>query len=321
MLDKCVAIDIESNGLLADMLDFSSFPYKLREDAKIWVISFTDISTMEVKSLELGEITKENINNILKPYTYIVQHNGLKFDLLVLKLFGLIDYKIGWLTEEDTLNGRNVRFIDTLLLSRLLHPDKQGGHSLKALGSKIGEYKDDYRAKCVEAGIIDAKAPKGEEFRKYNHLMRPYCEQDTKVTAKIFLSLLPEYSSYSGWKQAFKQESKLADLAIRRESMGFWFDKELALKLLVDLTEKMESARAKVNPLLPPKPMTKTELSSFTPPNTQFLKNGKPSLHIIKFTERVGGKVVENEDGNYFIDFENKLFELPFTLPLKTHKP
>lgn len=319
MLDKCVAIDIESSGLLADMLDFSSFPYKLREDAKIWVISFTDISTMEVKSLELGEITKENIDNILKPYTYIVQHNGLKFDLLVLKLFGFIDYKIGWLTEEDTLNGRKVRFIDTLLLSRLLHPDKQGGHSLKALGSKIGEYKDDYRAKCVEAGIIDAKAPKGEEFRKYNYLMRPYCEQDTKVTAKIFLSLLPEYTSYSGWKQAFKQESKLADLAIRRESMGFWFDKELALKLLVDLSEKMEDARAKVNPLLPPKPMTKTELSSFTPPNTQFLKNGKPSSHIIKFAERVGGKVVENEDNKYFIEFENKLFELPFTLPLKTH--
>jgi len=39
--------------------------------------------------------------------------------------------------------------------------------------------------------------------------------------------------------------------------------------------------------------MTKGELNNFTPPNTQFLKSGKPSTHIIKFAERIGAKIVE----------------------------
>ena len=319
MLNKCVAIDIETSGLLEDMLDYSSFPYKLKEDAKIWVISFTDVATMSTSSLVLDQITKESINEKLAPYDYILQHNGIKFDLLTLQLFGLIDYKIGWLTEEDTLNGRKVRFIDTLILSRLLNPTRFGGHSLKSWGERVGDYKDDYRGKCVEAGIIDAKAPKGEEFKQFNRFMTPYCEQDTIVTAKTFLKLLPEYTSHQGWKMPFKMESKLADLAVRREHLGFWFDKDLALKCVEDLTQKMEELRSKVNPILPPKPMTKTELSFFTPPATQFLKSGKPSTHIIKFAERIGGRIVENEEQEYFIEFENNLFKLPYNEPLKTH--
>lgn len=319
MLNKCVSIDIESSGLLEDMLDYSSFPYKLKEDAKIWVISFTDVATMSTSSLVSDQITKETINEKLAPYDYILQHNGIKFDLLSLQLFGLIDYKIGWLTEEDTLNGRRVRFIDTLILSRLLNPTRFGGHSLKSWGERVGDYKDDYRGKCVEAGIIDVKAPKGEEFKQFNRFMTPYCEQDTIVTAKTFLKLLPEYTSHQGWKMPFKMESKLADLAVRREHLGFWFDKDLALKCVEDLTQKMEELRSKVNPILPPKPMTKTELSSFTPPATQFLKSGKPSTHIIKFAERIGGRIVENDSQEYFIEFENNLFKLPFNKPLKTH--
>ena len=126
---------------------------------------------------------------------------------------------------------------------------------------------------------------------------------------------------YKGWQQAIKMENKLADLAVRRESFGFWFDKDLAIKCVEDLTQKMEELQNKVNPLLPPKPMTKTELNNFTPPNTQFLKSGKPSTHIIKFANRIGAKIMENEEEKYFIEFEDKRYELPFNLPLKTHIP
>ena len=101
--------------------------------------------------------------------------------------------------------------------------------------------------------------------------------------------------------QAIKMENKLADLAIRRESLGFWFDKDLAVKCVEDLTQKMNALQSKVNTILPPKPMTKGELDNFTPPNTQFLKNGKPSTHIVKFAERIGGKIMESEDEKYVI--------------------
>jgi hypothetical protein len=114
-------------------------------------------------------------------------------------------------------------------------------------------------------------------------------------------------------------ENKLADLAIRRESLGFWFDKDLAIKCVEDLTQKMEELQNKVNPILPPKPMTKGELNNFTAPNTQFLKSGKPSTHIIKFAERIGANIVENDSEEYFIQFDGKECQLPFNLPLKTH--
>ena len=119
---------------------------------------------------------------------------------------------------------------------------------------------------------------------------------DTEVGKRTFFALLKEKAEYDGWERAIKMEHKLADLAINRESLGFWFDKDLAIKCVEDLTQKMEELQNKVNPLLPPKPMGKTELGNFTPPNTQFLKSGKPSTHIIKFANRIGAKIMENEE-------------------------
>ena len=45
-------VDIEGNGLLENMLDFSSLPYKLKRDAKLWCIVVRDIDTGEVVTLK-----------------------------------------------------------------------------------------------------------------------------------------------------------------------------------------------------------------------------------------------------------------------------
>ena len=55
-------IDIETNNLLADMLDYSSLPYKLNENASLWCIVVRDVDTNEVtvlKSESGNTITKE----------------------------------------------------------------------------------------------------------------------------------------------------------------------------------------------------------------------------------------------------------------------
>lgn len=312
-------IDIETSALLEDMLDHSSFPYKLKPDAKLHVVVIRDAYTDEVFVAERDKITKEWVKESLKGCKYIVQHNGVKFDLITLKLFGVLDYSVGYLDEPDTLFGEEVKIIDTLILSRLFNPDRFGGHSLSEWGQRTGCAKMDFRGELIKRGIIPKDSPKGFEFKNYTPLMTEYCILDTEVGKRTFFALMREKSEYNGWDKAIKMEHKLADLAIRRESLGFWFDKDLAIKCVEDLTQKMDELRNKVNPILPPKPMTKTELSYFTPPNTQFLKSGKPSTHIIKFAERIGGKIVENEEEKYFIEFENNHYELPFNLPLKTH--
>lgn len=311
--------DIETSALLEEMLDHSSFPYKLKPDAKLHVVVIRDAYTDELFVAEGDKITKEWMKESLKGCKYLVQHNGVKFDLICLKLFGILDYSIGYLDEPDTLFGEEVRVIDTLILSRLFNPDRFGGHSLSEWGQRTGCAKMDFRGELIKKGVIPKDSPKGFEFKNYTPLMTEYCILDTEVGKRAFFALMQEKSEYNGWDKAIKMEHKLADLAIRRESLGFWFDKDLAIRCVEDLTQKMDELRNKVNPILPPKPMTKTELSYFTPPNTQLKKDGTPGSHIINFAKRIGGKILENESKEYFLEFEDKIYQLPFNLPLKTH--
>lgn len=312
-------IDIETNSLLSDMLDYSSFPYKLNSEARLWCVVIRDVYTDEVFTAKNEEITKEWMQEHLKGCKYLVQHNGIKFDLIALKLFGVLDYSVGYLDQEDTIFGESVKIVDTLIVSRLLSPDRFGGHSLDEWGKRTGYNKIGFRQICIDKGYILKNSERGTEFKQYCPEMVEYCIGDTLVNKNTFFALMQEIGDYKGWNQAIKIENKLADLAIRRETLGFYFDKDLAIKCLEDLTQKMEELQNKVNPLLPPKPMTKGELDKFTAPATQFLKSGKPSTHIIKFAERIGAKILENQDQEYFIEFEGKSYQLPFTLPLKTH--
>lgn len=296
-----VVIDIETNNLLAEMLDFSSLPYKLKKDAKLWCIVIRDVDTNEVTKLTSvfgNTITKSMLQSALDGTTEIIAHNGIKFDFITLKLFGVLDYTVGYLDENDTLFGNPIKITDTLVRSRLFNPDRYGGHSLEAWGKSLGEFKGNFH-----------------KFEQYSDEMVEYCVQDTNVTALIFKDLEKEYQSYIGWKKAEKLENKLADLAVRRESYGFWFDKELAIECLNDLTEKMETLENNVNPLLPPKQMNKTTLNKFTPPKNQFKKDGSPNAHISNFAEKHGGKIV----GNKFV-YKGREYELPIQEPIETHE-
>ena len=296
-----VVIDIETNNLLADMLDYSSLPYKLHKNASLWCVVIRDVDTNEVtvlKSESGNTITKDMLQDALVGTTEIIAHNGIKFDFITLKLFGVLDYTVGYLGQDDTIFGIPVKITDTLVRSRLFNPDRYGGHSLEAWGKSLGEFKGNFH-----------------DFEQYSDEMVDYCVQDTNVTALIFKDLEKEYQSYIGWKKAEKLENKLADLAIRRESYGFWFDKELAVECLNDLTEKMATLENNVNPLLPPKPMNKTTLNKFTPPKNQFKKDGSPNAHITNFAEKHGGKIV----GNKFV-YKDKEYELPIQEPIETHE-
>jgi len=319
MRGRVKVIDIETNNLLEPMIDHTSFPYKLKLGAKLHVVVIRDVYTNEVFKAENENITKDWLKQTLKGCEILVQHNGVKFDLIALKLFGILDYTIGYLDESDTLFGSPIKIIDTLILSRLFNPDRYGGHSLESWGERTGSAKMDFRGELIAKGLIPKDSPKGFEFREFTPLMTTYCEIDTEVNRNAFLQLVEEKKGYDGWERAIKIEHKLADLAIRRETLGFWFDKDLAIKCLEDLGEKMEELRNKVNPILPPKPMTKGELAEFTPPATQLSKKGEPSHYIVKFAERIGGAIEQEENTDqYYLNFEGKRHQLPFNYPLKT---
>lgn len=315
---KRLVVDIESNDLLSNMLDFSSLPYKMNEEARLWCVVVRDVDTDEVISLssESGDtITKEQVKQAFEGCTEIIAHNGIKFDFIALDLFGVLDYEVGYLGKPDKLFGKEVKITDTLIRSRLFNPDRYGGHSLEAWGKRLGNFKDDFRQQSIDAGLIAPNSPKGEEFRQYSDIMLSYCQQDTLVTKLVYLELEKEFNSYPKWQRPEKLENKLADLAIRRESYGFWFDKEAAITCLEDLQEKMQALADKVNPILPLKPMNKGTLKVYTPPKNQLKQDGTPTAHMKNFAAKHGAEI----DDDLFI-YNGYARKIPFDEPIETHE-
>lgn len=318
--NKVFIIDIETNGLLESMVDHRTFPYKLNGSARLWCTVIRCLGTDEVWTAVKEENTKEFFETVLADAEYIVAHNGIKFDFIALKLFGVLDYTVGHLGQKDTLFGKEIYFLDTLILSRLFNPDRYGGHSLDSWGERVGSAKSNFRQTLIDKELLDPKSPKGFEFTFFTEDMVEYCTQDTKVNALAFLELYKELTSYKHWFQAIRLETKLADYGVKRETLGFYFDRESAIVCVEELTEFMNEISAEVNPLLPKKKLGKTAVKSYTPPKTQIKKDGELSSHMKGFIERMKAEVVFDIDNNRVFKWEDKEFIIPFDVALKEYE-
>jgi len=111
----------------------------------------------------------------------VIGHNIINFDIPALET---------WVLDNMTpeLLPASEMVIDTLVLSRLLNPDRErpeglpqkvGPHSLQAWGYRVGTHKGDY-------------GKQDKAFDEYNEDMLAYCVQDTEVTEKVYKALLEE---------------------------------------------------------------------------------------------------------------------------------
>ena len=317
--NKVYTIDIETNNLLRDMLSYEQLPYKLNDEARLWCVVIRRLGDDAVFYQTCEGITKEWMQETLADCEYLIAHNGVKFDFLVLKLFGVLDYEIGHIDKPDLLFGRPMRFIDTLVLSRLLNPDRYPGHSLEAWGERLQEAKMDYRGELIDRGLLEKDAPSSAEFAFYNEVMLEYCIQDTNVNGKIFKALLKEMGRHN-WQMAFKMEMKLADYGVRRETFGFSFDKEKAVACVEELTQIIEDIRQRVNPILPPRALTKAEETKYTLPKTQVKKDGTLSEAFSKRINELGAFCFFDKNVWKML-YEDQVYELPYNKPLKTSLP
>ena len=168
--------DIETNGLSFTTEDprIHCIAVHWAEDERTEV--FIDERYSEsAKELPMGSyysITTALSN--LEVADVIIGHNIIGYDL------PYINHIYPWFNPRGTI-------IDTLLLSRLYHPnlldiDKKnawenmptklyGSHSLKAYGYRLGVYKGDF----------------GEtsDWKEWSQEMQDYCVQDVKVTEKL----------------------------------------------------------------------------------------------------------------------------------------
>lgn len=283
-----LVFDIEANGLLDDSsIDYLASPYKLKPSYKFHCLVVYNRTTKETLAWGPDDFA-EGVEYIKRNVTVLIGHNIIDYDLLALKLGFDFDYTV---TPKHTICGREVKIVDTLVMSKTLNPDRLG-HSIEWWGNKLGCQKIDWRGKAIEIGLIPHNAPKAAEFATYHPEMLEYNKQDVVVNNKVYEALLEEKGSWN-WDDALELEHAVRDIITRQSHRGFWFNREKAEANVRELDEMMAATRAEVEPHLPPKPMTKGKLADSTPPKNQFKKDGSVSALMLKFADKMGATIKE----------------------------
>lgn len=158
-----IVFDIETNGLLNDCTHIHCLCCYDTEAKETYTFSDEGHTEPVVRGVQL-----------LMEADCIAGHNIISYDLPVIrKLYP-------WANEPNAV-------VDTLLLSRLIHPnlleiDKRkqwkfmplqlyGRHSLEAYGHRLGEYKGEFA--------------KHTDWKEWSPEMENYCKQDVVVTTKL----------------------------------------------------------------------------------------------------------------------------------------
>ncbi len=156
-------------------------------------------------------------------YDEFVGHNIIGFDAPVIKKIIGID-----------LHDKG-KVIDTLVLSRLFNPSREGGHSLKSFGERL------------KFGKLDFK-----NFSEYSDEMLEYCIRDVELTERVLGYLIKHNPDFS--REAIRLEHDIARIITRQENNGFLFDVVKADLLLGKLREKINEIEQKVRKRFIPLP-------------------------------------------------------------------
>lgn len=144
---RIAVTDIEANNLYLDVdLFHCAFIYDV-----------TEKKMLGFRPHQLKEYCQA-----LSEYDVVVGHNVIDYDCAALK----------------KLNGELVTkgVFDTLVLSRILEPDRIQGHSLDSWGRALGCHKGDY-------------GKQDNAWETFTEAMYEYCEQDVLVTFKLYCHL------------------------------------------------------------------------------------------------------------------------------------
>jgi DNA polymerase I-like protein with 3'-5' exonuclease and polymerase domains len=176
-----IAIDIETDDLKA---------------TQIWCAVTQDVNSGEVKVWKSANGLQEYIGN----QSVLIGHNIIGFDLPVLKKL--------W-----NLNTESIQVKDTLVMSRLLNPVIEKGHSLDAWGVRLGLKKGDFSdfANGLSEDMVE------------------YCIQDVKITVELYNHLR---TNLLEWGESVDLEHEVATIVKEQEENGFKLDVPKAMSLL-----------------------------------------------------------------------------------------
>ena len=178
-----IIFDLETNGLLNDATRIhciSLYWYNDERNESFNDEPYGDPKTIKEDCPMASNYSITTAIGFLQDADYLIGHNIIGFDIPIIKR--LYPY----------FNPRGI-IIDTLLLSRLYHPnlldiDKSrawphmplqlyGRHSLESYGYRLGEYKGNFA--------------KTTDWKEWSQEMEDYCVQDVNVTTKLWRHFQP----------------------------------------------------------------------------------------------------------------------------------
>lgn len=187
---------------------------------KIWLAVTRNIYTGEVKSWKEAS----GLQKYLDSCDLIIMHNGICFDAPVLRE-----------TWKTSIMPSQV--CDTLVLSRLLSPSLEGGHSLDAWGKRLGFPKGEF---SDWDGGLTAE-------------MEEYCIQDTLVTQKLYEHLTSELKLNKFDQRSIDLEHKVQAIIAKQERNGFKLDEVAGITLLTTLQNKLAAIENELQGIFPAK--------------------------------------------------------------------
>lgn len=206
--------DLESDGFLENC-------------TKVHCLVVKDTKTGVVRSFVEAEM--EEGLRLLSSGDWIVFHNGVRFDLpLLKKLYPHFEYDESKVMDTlvcSRLIYSNVGDLDATFIQQGRLPSKLwGSHSLKAWGYRLGLLKGEYGEK---ENAWDVFTPE----------MLSYCQNDVEVTHKLYDKIVDK--GYSN--KALELEHKVAFICAKMERSGWPFDVKGAASLYAELAQKRDA--------------------------------------------------------------------------------
>lgn len=183
-----IIIDVETDRTVSQIWCAVTKDLTNKEEAKVWT-----------QASELQEY--------LRPNDILIGHNIVGFDAPVLRKH--------WNLKIDS-----AQLQDTLIMSRLINPVIESGHSLRSWGLRLGLHKGDFTA--FDGGLCDE--------------MVEYCIQDVEVTAALFKNLSRDLLD---WGESSDLEHQASVIIKQQEDNGFKLDVKKAVFLLVDWRKRL----------------------------------------------------------------------------------
>jgi DNA polymerase I-like protein with 3'-5' exonuclease and polymerase domains len=256
-----VALDIETN---------------LKHDC-IWVCCTYDIDTKEIRTWT----SAQDFNKFIQQAKLIIAHNGISFDYPVLNRL--------WKTSIRLSQVR-----DTLVMSRLSSPSREGGHSLANLAKLVNRTKKEYDD--FEGGLTDK--------------MIEYCQEDVTICGELYLYLTQELRGFS--EQSIELEHKVQAVITKQEKHGFKLDTVKAQCLLGQWKRRLSDIEEELQTIFPPiitqrfsektGKQLKDDVEVFNPGSRQQIakrlieKGWKPTKHTEKGAVIVDESVLDGVD-------------------------